>query len=293
MEAWIKEYIQYLRQVKKSSQNTILSYERDLINFLKFLDENKIGEINEINQTTVRTYTFQLQQLGRAASTISRSIASLRSFFQYLLNHNVIQKDPTMDLNSPKIEKKIPQILTLEEVETLINQPNLMDEKGIRDKAMLELLYATGIRVSELVSLQISDINIDLGYIKCSNSKERIIPLGSKAIEALNKYIYFTRPCMIKNENEIKLFVNCSGTQMTRQGFWKIIKNYSKKANVHKKITPHMLRHSFAAHLIENGADLHTVQEMLGHSDVSTTQIYNHINKNKIREVYKKTHPRA
>jgi integrase/recombinase XerD len=236
-----------------------------------------------------------LQKSGKATSSISRSLAALRSFYQFLSNNRYIEKDPTLNLESPKIEKKLPQILSIKEVELLLKQPDKNDSKGNRDQCMLELLYATGIRVSELVSMSLDDINLNMGFIKCSGSgvKDRVIPIGTIAQNALAEYILKYRPMLIKDKDEKSLFVNFHGKHLTRQGFWKIIKYYTKTAKIQKDITPHTLRHSFAAHLIENGADLKSVQEMLGHSDISTTQVYAQISHNKIKEVYKKTHPRA
>jgi len=211
-----------------------------------------------------------------------------------LLLNKLIEIDPTINLETPKIERRLPNTLTLQEVDTLLTQPLENTNKGARDKAMLELLYATGIRVTELISLNIEDINLDLGFIRCSNSsKERVIPIGSVALNSLTKYINDHRTSFIKNQNEQSLFLNYYGNRLTRQGFWKIIKSYTEQAQIGKTITPHTLRHSFATHLIQNGADLRSVQEMLGHSDISTTQIYTHLMKNRIKEVYNKTHPRA
>ncbi len=294
MEECVVQFAEYLEKGKGSTKNTILSYERDLKNFHQFLIQAGISKPQKINVTNIRAYLLYLEKKGRAASTISRNLASLRSFFQFLYKEGYIQEDPTLDVVAPKIEKKLPEILTMEEVGLLLAQPDPKELKGIRDKAMLEVLYATGIRVSELVNLQTDQIHMALGYLRCSyGGKERIIPLGSKAIEALQKYIENARLIMIRDIKEPALFVNCSGTAMTRQGFWKIVKVYAQKASIQKTITPHMLRHSFAAHLVENGADLQSVQEMLGHSDISTTQVYAKLQKNRIKEVYKKAHPRA
>ena len=294
MEECVVQFAEYLEKGKGSTKNTILSYERDLKNFHQFLIQAGISKPQKINVTNIRAYLLHLEKKGRAASTISRNLASLRSFFQFLYKEGYIQEDPTLDVVAPKIEKKLPEILTMEEVGLLLAQPDPKELKGIRDKAMLEVLYATGIRVSELVNLQTDQIHMALGYLRCSyGGKERIIPLGSKAIEALQKYIENARLIMIRDIKEPALFVNCSGTAMTRQGFWKIVKVYAQKASIQKTITPHMLRHSFAVHLVENGADLQSVQEMLGHSDISTTQVYAKLQKNRIKEVYKKAHPRA
>ncbi|MDF2546440.1 MAG: site-specific tyrosine recombinase XerD [Anaerosolibacter sp.] len=295
MNILLGAFIDYLANVKELSRNTLDSYKRDISQYISFLDERNIDDIQYTNKTTIITYLLYMQKNGKATSTISRNLASIRSFYQFLLNEKYIDRDPTINLESPKSEKKLPSVLTLNEVELLLTQPNEGNEKGIRDKAMLELLYATGIRVSELVSLNYCDLNLDMGYIKCKNSgtKERIIPIGSMARKAVERFIKECRFSLVRDESEQALFVNYHGTRLTRQGFWKIIKMYTQKAKIGKKITPHTLRHSFATHLLQNGADLRSVQEMLGHSDISTTQIYTQITKNKIKEVYNKTHPRA
>lgn len=294
MEKFVEDFTQYIETYKGASQNTIMAYTRDLKSFIIFVSKSNIDELEKVNRTTIIAYLFELQNKGKAPSTISRNITTLRTFFQYLYKQNIINYDPSINIESPKIEKKLPEILTIDEVEILLNQPNINDLKGIRDKAMLEVLYATGIRVTELISLKLENLNLTLGYIKCLGvEKQRIIPLGSQAIYAIKKYIDKVRFVMIREPNEDTLFVNCSGKPMTRQGFWKIIKVYARKSNICDHITPHILRHSFAAHLVANGADLQSVQEMLGHSDISTTQVYAEVNRNKIKEVYLKAHPRA
>ena len=239
-------------------------------------------------------YIYELEREDKAPATISRNAASIRSYFIYLARKRIIDDNPAEGLETPKVEKRMPAILSLSDVERLLEQPDITDVKGIRDKAMLEVLYATGMRVTELISLEISDINMEMEYLSCKNGeKTRIIPLGSKALEALDEYLRKARMSMLRDEREKTLFVNCFGHPMTRQGFWKIIKVYAKKAGIKEDITPHMLRHSFAVHLIENGADLQAVQEMMGHSDISTTQMYARLNKNRLKDVYSKTHPRA
>ncbi|MCT4606801.1 MAG: site-specific tyrosine recombinase XerD [Marinisporobacter sp.] len=295
MNNYLEGFTQYLVDEKEVSKNTLESYKRDILQLIYFLKEKNIKYIKEMNKTTIITYLLYLQKSGKATSTISRNLASIRSFSQFLLNEKYIDKDPTIHLESPKSEKRLPAILTLKEVELLLAQPDENSEKGIRDKAMLELLYATGIRVSELVALDYSHANLEMAYIKCckNNSKERVIPMGSMAKKALEKYMKDVRENIIKEETEESLFVNYYGRRLTRQGFWKIIKKYTQQAKIDKKITPHTLRHSFATHLIQNGADLKSVQEMLGHSDISTTQVYTLLTKNKVKEVYNKTHPRA
>ncbi|TCK97968.1 integrase/recombinase XerD [Natranaerovirga hydrolytica] len=294
MEEAILEFVTYLRDIKKSSNNTILSYKRDLNKFYDYLCTQELNKVEKINRTSINSYILYLEKQGRATSTISRTIASIRGFFHFLYKKGIIRENPTDDIECPKIEKKIPEVLTTKEVDLLLNQPNVNNAKGLRDKAMLEVIYATGIRVSELINLEIEDINVELGYIHCKdNKKERSIPIGSVAKESLNHYLDQGRFVMLKNKSEKKLFVSCLGGPMSRQGFWKVIKYYAGKAGINKKITPHILRHSFASHLVENGADLKSVQEMLGHADISTTQIYAKMNHNKIKEVYSKAHPRA
>lgn len=287
------DYLDYMKNEKKLTVNTLEAYIRDLQQFKEYLSEHGINEYKETNKTIVITYLMNLQKNGKATSTISRSLASIRCFFQYLLNNNMISEDPTLNLKSPKSEKRIPSILTKEEVSILLSQPNPTDFKGSRDKAMLELLYATGLRVSEIISLNIGDIDLGLGLliVYTNDNNQRAIPFGTIALDAITHYIANYRP---ENDKKEPLFINYTGNQLTRQGFWKIIKQYTKKSNIGKVITPHTLRHSFAVHLIENGADIKTVQEMLGHSDRSTTQIYSFASKDKeLRDIYLKTHPRA
>lgn len=294
MESLARQYILFLEEEKGLSENTLQSYKRDIDQYQNYLHELNISKISNTNKTTVIAYLLKLQKKGRATSTISRNLASIRSFYQYLTKIHVFESDPTSNLESPKVEKKLPQVLSTKEVELLLEQPKCVDLKGYRDKAMLEVLYATGLRVSELISLNVIDANCDIGFVKCINgSKERIVPIGSMAIEALSNYLKKARKLLILDPNEDALFVNVNGRRITRQGLWKIIKKYKAEAKIKKDITPHTLRHSFAAHLIENGADLRSIQEMLGHSDISSTQIYAQIAKSKISEVYKKTHPRA
>lgn len=295
MDLLLNKFLEYLLYEREASNNTIESYSRDLRQFKKYIIENDINDFELVNKTTIITYLVYLQKIGRAPSTVSRNLASVRSFYQFLLNEGIVKKDPTVNLQSPKHEKKLPQILTPKEVELLLEQPDLNTSKGVRDRAMLELLYAAGIRVSELVALDIDDINLELGFLICSksSSNKRNIPIGKFAISILNEYLSNHRRSFVKDNNIKALFLNYHGKRLTRQGFWKIIKSYTKKMNLNKAITPHTLRHSFAVHLIENGADLKSVQEMLGHSDISTTQVYAKITKSTLRDVYNKTHPRA
>lgn len=253
-----------------------------------------ITKVSEITVTHLHSYILYLEKNNFAAATISRNIASIKAFYHYLFKEGKVSEDISEALKPPKIEKKIPEILSEEQVNRLLEQPGMGSPKEIRDKAMLELLYATGIRVTELISLKVTDVNLKLGFIVCrDNNKERVVPFGKEAKNALLRYLESARRDMIENEEEDTLFVNYSGQPMSRQGFWKLIKYYAKKAGIEEDITPHTLRHSFAAHLVENGADLRSVQEMLGHSDISTTQIYAAMNHNHIREVYAKAHPRG
>jgi len=294
MEALVQKFVNFLERDKRLSFNTLQSYRRDIEQYFEYLQEINLQNISNSNKTTVIAYLLYLQKKGRATSTISRNLASIRSFYQYISKNKLIDHDPTAELESPKVEKKLPQILSPEEVELLLEQPQCVDLKGYRDKAMLELLYATGIRVSELIQLDLQDVNLDMAYIRCNKgTRERMIPIGTMAINALKEYLSKSRPLLVQNDEEKALFVNINGSRLTRQGFWKIIKQYKNKAKINKDITPHTLRHSFAAHLLENGADLRSIQEMLGHSDISSTQIYAQIAKNRIKEIYKKTHPRA
>jgi len=294
MEDLVLKFLTFLEKDKRLSLNTLQSYRRDIEQYITYLSEMKIHNIANTNKTTVIAYLLHLQKKGRATSTISRNLASIRSFYQYLTKNGIISSDPTEELESPKVEKKLPQILSTKEVELLLEQPKCDDLKGYRDKAMLELLYATGIRVSELICLNVSDVNIEMGFIKCNKgTRERMIPIGSVSIQALNEYLTKSRNLLIQKSDEKALFVNVNGKRLTRQGFWKIIKQYKNQAKINKDITPHTLRHSFAAHLLENGADLRSIQEMLGHSDISSTQVFAQLAKNRIKEVYKKTHPRA
>ena len=295
MEVYVNEFINYLAVERGLAQNTLESYGRDLRQFHSYLQNSQMDILRDSNRNTILNYLNNLQNKGRAVSTISRNLAAIKSFYQYLVRERYLEKDPAANLESPKLEKKLPKILSIQEIEELLKQPNSLMPTGLRDKAMLELLYATGIRVSELISLNISDINLDMGYIKCfgKGSKERIVPLGSIAAKCVQEYISKGRNKLVRTYEESALFVNHHGNRLTRQGFWKIIKKYALEANILKDITPHTLRHSFATHLLENGADLRSVQEMLGHADISTTQIYTHVTKNRLKEVYDKAHPRA
>ena len=294
MNTYVKEYTSFMTDIRHKSLNTVESYKRDVTQYISYLDGTGVTDISSTTKTTVLSYLLYLQKEGRASSTVSRTLASLRSYYLFMMQNGVVKSNPTSNLEAPHVEKKIPKILSGEEVELLLEQPKNCDNKGIRDKAMLELLYATGIRVSELINLDVSDVNVPMSFVRCKGGKkERIIPMGHQAKDALENYINNVRKYMVKDENETALFVNCSGARLSRQGFWKLIKYYQHIAGIETDITPHTLRHSFAAHLLENGADLHSIQEMMGHADLSSTQVYSRMINSKIKDVYAKAHPRA
>jgi integrase/recombinase XerD len=294
MEREIDNFVSYLHNIKKTSTNTELSYKRDLGKLRQYLEERGITDVNSITAEVLESYIVYLGENHFAAATISRNVASIKAFVHYLCKEGIIEENIAEGLKAPKIEKKMPEILTPEEVIWLLEQPKGDTPKELRDKAMLELLYATGIRVTELITLKVSDVNMQMGYIICRDgSKERVIPFGAAAKKAMTNYLEKSRNVMLFDLKSDILFVNCSGQPMSRQGFWKLIKYYAKKAGIQADITPHTLRHSFAAHLVENGAYLRSVQEMLGHSDISTTQVYANMTHNRIREVYAKAHPRG
>ncbi len=292
MVSYVEDYIFYLNNVKQASSNTVASYRRDLLKLCSYLSSVKIKDVREVNATDLSSYVLFLQEQDMSSATVSRSIASIKSFFMYLFKKGIISEDPAEQIRPPKIEKKIPEVLTIKEINQLLEQPSKNTPKEIRDKAMLELLYATGMRVSELISLKLDDVNLTMNYILCRDSnKERVIPIENAAKTALENYIRNVRNNMC-DDSEF-LFTNMKGKPMSRQGFWKLIKSYARKAGIEKDITPHTIRHSFASHLVSNGADLKAVQEMLGHSDISTTQIYLKSRQSRIKEEYDKAHPRA
>lgn len=294
MEKEIASFILYLHNVKKTSENTEMSYKRDLAKVKNFMEEQGVVDVQKITVTNLNSYVLYLEKNNFKAATVSRNIASIKAFYHFMHKEGIVKEDISEALKAPKIEKKLPEIMSTEEVVRLLEQPRGSSPKEIRDKAMLELLYATGIRVTELISLKVQDVNLQMGFIMCRDSnKERVIPFGTEARSALLRYLENARNMMVHGSNSDILFANCSGQPMSRQGFWKLIKHYAKKAGITADITPHTLRHSFAAHLVENGADLRSVQEMLGHSDISTTQVYANMNHNRIREVYAKAHPRG
>ena len=292
MRVEIERFENYLSTIKRASKNTVAAYIRDLVKLENFMKEQGKTSIDEVSATNLTTYVLYLERQGLSTATISRSIASIRAFFIYMLRQGRIAQDPSEQLKPPKVEKRVPETLTVEEVNLLLEQPSGNTAKELRDKAMLELLYATGIRVSELISLKVQDVNLKMSYICCRDGeKERIIPFEKSAGMALMNYLETARHTMCRDTDY--LFTNCQGAVMTRQGFWKIIKHYATMAGINKDITPHMIRHSFATHLVNNGADLKAVQEMLGHSDISTTQIYMKKNAVRLKEVYEQAHPRA
>lgn len=283
----------YLREEKGSSQNTISSYLRDVRQFTTWLKGEKLT-VAKVKTADIERYTRHLSGLGKSTATITRSVASLKSFYGYLQREGKVKANPARQVTTDKVEHKLPNVLTSREVELFLEQPRCVDAKGYRDKAMLELLYATGIRVTELIDLDIGNVNLAAGVIRCeSRGKERFIPLYSTAVKALSEYIKNIRPQLVEDPNETALFVNMSGERMSRQGFWKLIKHYQDLAGIKKEITPQILRHSFATHLLENGADLRSIQEMLGHADISSTQIYTHLVSQRLKDVYAKAHPRA
>ncbi len=293
MEEQLNLFFGFLENEKKVSLNTLQSYKRDLKQFENYLGTSE-EEYNELTNDGIKDYIKYMQEQGKKTSTISRGLAAIRSFYQYEAKNKQVEKDPTEGIQSPKIEKRVPSVLTSSEVALLLEQPKNVDLKGTRDKAMLEFAYATGMRVTEIISLNVEDINLETGYATCKNGKkERTVPIGEMSLKALKDYMLNARQTMIKDDNEQALFVNVNGQRLTRQGFWKIIKYYKEQAHIDKDITPHVLRHSFATHLLQNGADLKSIQTMLGHSDILSTQIYMQFQDESLKNVYKKAHPRA
>lgn len=284
----------YLRDEKNASSNTLSSYMRDIRQLAEYLEMRGGIPIVSATEKDLEGYIEHLRENGKSVATVSRNIASIKNLYSYLGIHQIIRQSPATKLTAEKSVQKLPQILSSQEVNLLLDQPKCIDAKGYRDKAMLELLYATGMRVTELIDLNVEDINLSAAVVRChSRNKERVIPIYPAAVKALDDYIRLVRPQMLADPTDPTLFVNVGGERMSRQGFWKIIKYYQKKANIDKDITPHTLRHSFAAHLLENGADIHDIQEMLGHADVSSTQVYSQLVKKQLKDTYKRTHPRA
>ena len=294
MIGYVEDYILFLKKERHRTENTIESYKRDLTQFIKYLQAQGIDSVTDITRSNVLSFLVELRNAGKAASTLSRTLCSIRSFLLYLLQTGVAHYDPTLNLETPPIEKKPPKILTVQELDHLMNQPDLTQTRGLRDRAMLELLYATGIRVSELICLNLEHIYMRQRIMSCPDAKRRrMIPIGHSAYEALNDYINTARPKLVTDESQRALFVNYSGNRITRQGFWKIMKQYGRQAGIETEITPHTLRHSFAAHLLENGADMKSIQTLMGYADISSTQVYAQFMTSNLQQVYAKSHPRA
>ena len=293
MKKQIELFLNFITNEKKLSENTFQSYKRDILQYKTYIEENDL-DYTKVEDTDIKNYLKYLEGLNKKTTTISRHLASIRLFYNFLLKNKKTKIDPTLGIQSPKIEKKAPSILTSEEITLFLEQPKNVDLKGTRDKAMLELAYATGMRVTEIISLNVEDVNVVEGVVKCkTRTKTRTIPLGKISLQSLTEYLQKARKALIKDDNEKALFVNVNGTRLTRQGFWKIIKFYKEQANITTEITPHVLRHSFATHLLQNGADLKSIQAMLGHSDISSTQVYMQFQDESLKNIYKKAHPRA
>ncbi|WP_342512317.1 site-specific tyrosine recombinase XerD [Sporosarcina sp. FSL K6-1522] len=292
----LDDYMHFLKVERQLSDNTITSYRRDLQEYIVYLEKSGYASIDSIDRAVILNHLQCLKDSGKSSRTVSRHISSIRSFHQFLLREKVTNQDPTVHLELPKLEQKLPRVLSVDEVDTLITTPDSSKPQGVRDQALLEILYGTGMRVSELIGLNLEDIHVSMGFVRVfgKGGKERIIPLGGGAITACKRYIEEVRPLFTAKQKGVEaLFVNMRGTRLTRQGCWKLLKAHALQAGIQKELTPHILRHSFATHLIENGADLRAVQEMLGHSDISTTQIYTHVSRSRLKEVYVKFHPRA
>lgn len=297
MEDELKDFIHFLIVEKGLAKNTVISYERDLKSYLKYLKNiESITSLNDVQRVKIVHFLGHLKEQGKSAKTLARHVASIRAFHQFLLREKATDHDPSVHIETPQLERSLPKVLNMQEVETLLDSPIIRDHYGLRDKAMLELLYATGIRVSELIGLDIGDVHLTMGFVRCigKGNKERIIPIGKTAAKALERYLQEGRNHFVsKKHKDEALFLNHHGKRLTRQGFWKILKRLAMEAGIQKDLTPHTLRHSFATHLLENGADLRAVQEMLGHADISTTQIYTHVTKTRLKDVYSQFHPRA
>nr|MDH3077388.1 site-specific tyrosine recombinase XerD [Bacillus velezensis]MDH3093436.1 site-specific tyrosine recombinase XerD [Bacillus velezensis]MDH3099158.1 site-specific tyrosine recombinase XerD [Bacillus velezensis]WGD99447.1 site-specific tyrosine recombinase XerD [Bacillus velezensis] len=296
MKDQIKDFIHYVRVERGLSQNTMMSYERDLKSYSLFLTESlQITSWNDVTRLHIIQYLKHIKDSGKSGKTSARHLASIRSFHQFLLREKAADKDPSVHIETQKTERTLPKVLALHEVERLLDTPKLDSPFGLRDKAMLELLYATGIRVSEMIELKLSDVHLTMGFVRRfgKGRKERIVPIGEAASHAIEAYIEKARGKLLKKNVTEALFLNHHGRQISRQGFWKNLKKIALEAGIKKELTPHTLRHSFATHLLENGADLRAVQEMLGHADISTTQIYTHVTKTRLKDVYKQYHPRA
>ncbi|MFA5500193.1 MAG: site-specific tyrosine recombinase XerD [Candidatus Omnitrophota bacterium] len=294
MKELLDEFINYLSVEKGLSKNTIASYRTDLLSFLNYLESKGFSNIEKIKRDNITVYLLYLKDKGLSGNSVSRALVAIKMFYRFLAQENFIKDNVAGVLESPKLIRPLPNVLNITEVEKLLSAPDIRDWMGIRDKAALELMYATGMRVSEMVDLPTSTINLDMGFIKCrgKGDKERIVPIGTHAKDSIARYIEKVRPSLLKSKSDNHLFLSRLGKRVSRQSFWKMIKKYAKKARIKKEITPHTLRHSFATHLLERGADLRVVQEMLGHSDIATTQIYTHINKERLKSIHKQFHPR-
>jgi len=292
MDALIDQFINYLRLERGLADNTIQAYSRDLSSFARFLEEQDLSPLT-VSRDQIIEYLSSLKR-SLSARSIARSISATRMFFRFVTSEGHIRENPARLLETPRLSRKLPDVLSTDEVERLLARPDPSTPRGIRDRAMLELLYATGLRVSELISLTVLNVNLESGYIRTlgKGAKERLVPMGEKAIEAVRDYLLEGRSQMVRGANLPTLFLNSRGRPLTRQGFWKIIKRYGRTAGIKKEITPHTIRHSFASHLLEGGADLRAVQVMLGHEDISTTQIYTHVTRDKLREIHERYHPR-
>lgn len=295
MRQFIEGFLNYLSVERSLSKNTIISYRRDLEKYIAYLENARVSSLSAASRKDISDFMFSLKDKGLSPNSIARNLVAIKVFYRFLVRERILPIDPSGLLDSPKLWKKIPDALTIEEVNALLKSVDLITIQGIRDNAILELMYATGVRVSEAVNLKIQDVNLDVGFLRCigKGSKERIVPLGKEAIGALKAYLEKSRPKLLKNRpGDSILFVSRLGKRISRQSFWKLIKSYTRKAGIAKDVRPHTLRHSFATHLLERGADLRSVQEMLGHADISTTQIYTHIDKNRLKLIHKTYHPR-
>lgn len=294
MKELLGEFINYLSVERGLSKNTIASYKTDLLSFMNYLESEGLSNIDRISRNNITKYLMTLKDKGLSSNSISRALVSIKMFYKFLAQERFIKDDVAGILESPKLIRPLPNVLNIVEVEKLLSSPDIRDWMGIRDKAALELMYATGMRVSEMVDLPTSTLNMDVGFIKCKGKgdKERIVPIGSQAKNAVSRYIQKVRPSLLKNKQDNHLFLSRLGKKVSRQSFWKMIKKYAKIARIKKEITPHTLRHSFATHLLERGADLRVVQELLGHADIATTQIYTHINKERLKSIHRQFHPR-
>lgn len=295
MRNLIEMFLNYLSVERGLSNNTISAYRRDLNKYALYLENNKIDSLAKITRDEISNFMFKEKESGLSASSIARNLVAIKTLYRFLVRERILKADPTAVLEAPKLWKRLPEVMSLSEVEALINSPNLKDKEGIRDRSIIEMMYATGMRASEVINLKLEDINLEVGFVRCfgKGGKERIVPLGSKAKEALIRYFERVRPKLLKNKTSPEIFLSRLGKKISRQSLWSIIKKYAKVAKIKRQIKPHTLRHSFATHLLEGGADLRSVQEMLGHSDISTTQVYTHIHKDRLKTIHKQFHPRG